>query len=249
MRQEAEHGIFKPVLGALGVASLFLTIVGNLVFSPKSSLTPTQQIASTERALPAERTPQFEPAPVADVAVPTEPAPQTGETIVTSPVELQNSPYESASDVAAVEPAPSAEQGPKSEETIVALPAPGPTLPSATAGEVLVVEQAPQAEQPALPEEALTTDTVVAIVPAEPAISPSEIANDISVADAQPESGITSPNEEGQQQPSTVAAAVPPTPVVLQTLSHHERKLLRKAEHLEKKMNRLMAHGRAIACR
>ncbi len=56
MYQEAETGIFKPVLGALGVASVFLTIVGNLVFSPKpSSLTPTSlKIAVVEPAPPGE---------------------------------------------------------------------------------------------------------------------------------------------------------------------------------------------------
>jgi len=270
MYQEAEQGIWKPVLGALGVATVFLTIVGNVVFSPKPSAAPSLGIAKTglsnsglsnsERSH-TELTPQtgkarhVERAPVVDLQLTTEAA------IVTRPVDSQNPPCDTASgvEVAAQTPLTKPEQGSSNE--LVAVRVDSPALPEETAGRDLVAEltsvpghapvseHSPLPEQVALPEQAPKTGDVIASLPVNGPELPAEIPSTVSVADVSEESATIHAPENREPRPHTVAVASSQSPVVVQRLSHRDRKMLRKVAHQEKKQNRLFKDDQSVVCR
>jgi hypothetical protein len=187
-------------------------------------------------------------------------APTTDATTDSRPIEIQNPPRDLASAVSAVEQAPQAEptpqpeRAPNTDDNVVTLPPAGPVLPREaalpreTGSDVLLADRAPVADPVPLPEPAPNADDRIAALPVEPAASPRETANDISAAIVRTESEMTLPQDDDAQLPPAVAEANSP-PVVVQIMSHHDRKALRKAEHLARKQNRLVNHGRIIVCR
>ena len=245
MYQEAENGIFKPVLGALGVATVFLTIVGNFVFAPKPSSVQTVRLADAQQAPDSERARQIEPAPAAEVAKQPELAPHSPRDLaIDVPVAEQSPPVTSG---LPSETASQPESAPKTGEKLAAVPVEGPVLPGETASHILLVESAPVAEPVPLPEPAPNTDESVAALPQQPPAA-HETASDVSAAHAGSEPVIT-PLHENSSPPPALADADRAPPFVIETLSHHDRRMLRKAEHLAKKQIRLAKHGRVIACR
>jgi hypothetical protein len=265
MYQEVEQGIWKPVLGTLGVATVVLTLVGNVVFAPKPSTPPTLGIANsgtfnsdhshTELTPQAGQPRHVERAPAVDLPVNTE------EAIVIRPVDSQNPPCDSASDVLVADHSPLAKPEPGRDEELVAVRVDSPALPEETAGRVLVAERTPVAghvhdsehaplpEQVALPEQAPKTGDEIASLPVTGPELPAEIPSTVSVADVSEESPTTDAQENREPHPYTVAAASSQPPVVVQRLSHRDRKMLRKIAHLEKKQNRLLKDDQSLVCR
>jgi len=265
MYQEAEQGIWKPVLGALGAASVILTIVGNLVFSPKPSLLPTLKMADSEgpdvdrsnshrsssvMIVPAVRSREIDRSPSLDVpskrAIVERP-------IVAAPVESQNSPCDTASDILVADQAQPREQEPYDEADAAGRLVDLPNSATASEKEVLVTQQAPVAESAAPSEQALQAGPSIAsqpivIAPVDHPNLPNENANDGSVAacDSEPQASQIVENSESRVPPVAVDNSAA---VVVQKLSHYERKMRRKMAHLEKKRNRLLKDDCCLVCR
>jgi len=269
MCQEAEQGIWKPVLGALGVATVFLTIVGNFVFSPKPSLAPTLRIANTglsdaglsvsgppktdlsqtqgsPRAAQARR---VERAPIADLPT------KTDETIVTRPVDRQSVPCDTVSDVALADQTSPAKTEPGSDAERLAARVDPPALAEDTPILVSVAEPAPVSQyvplpdQVALPEDAPKPGDAIASRPIGGPEQPAEKTKEVIVADVSELPPATQSPENLESRPYAVAVASSHQPVVMHRLSHHERKMLRKIAHLEKKQNRLFKDDQSLVCR
>lgn len=256
MYQETEQGVCKPVLGALGVASVFLTLVGHLVFSPNPSLLRTPDRADTDQAPLVDQAQQIAQLPTGRLVPEPEPALEVDETIVSLPVEVPISSRETPGDISVARQVPQSELAPRSDETVVGPLVEGPVLPRETASDVLVAGQTPSAELAPQPEQATKADETIVAVPVErpllsqKADSSQEPGSDVSVADVRPGPDMI-PLADSVDGESPAVAVADPTPAVIvpQKLSHHDRKLLRKAEHLEKRKNRLLAHSRPVAGR
>lgn len=225
MSQGTEQGVWRPVLGALGIATAFLTLVGNLVFSPGQTAAPSPKLTQLEQvsvdapALLAEQATQVDQVPFA------EPAPVAEPVVVADQTSVAEIAKESVAAKAAVV-----------GQVPVAEPAP-------------VAQQVPAAEPPAVAGiETKIVPTVVSL-PADDPVLPSDAARDVSIAEIQPEPDVARPSENRDENAHTIAVARLPQPVVAASLSHHDRKVLRKIAHREKKKDRLVRHDRCIVCR
>jgi hypothetical protein len=247
MYQEAENGIFKPVLGALSIASVFLTIVGNLVFAPKPSLVGTVQLAEARQPTHSEPTRQVEPAP--EAAKLPELATQAPRNLAVDVSVAGNEPLATPDYSSESETVVQPETAPKTGENLVALPLAGPVLPQATVVEVLVSESAPVAESVTLPEPAPNGKESIAVLPVQPVVAANETPIRDSAANVPAEPESTHLHDEGTQRPTAVAELDLPSPFVVEPRSHHDRRMLRKAEHQAKRQIRLAKHGRVVACR
>lgn len=259
MYQEAEQGIWKPVLGALGVATVVLTLVGNVVFAPKPSTSPMLRMAnsgtSNSDQSHSEMSPQAGQARRVERAPVVEQPLNTQEAIVKRPVDSQNLPCDTASDVLVADHSPLAKPEPGRDEDLIAVQVDPPALPDETASPVLVAgqlpdsEHAPLPEQVALPEQAPKTGDVIASLPVSGPELPAEIPSTVSVADVAEESPATHAQENREPRPYAVAAASSQPYVIVQRLSHRDRKMLRKIAHQEKKQNRLLKDDQSVVCR
>jgi hypothetical protein len=186
---------------------------------------------------------------------------KTDDKVVTTPdagksQERQKSPCDSTGDVAAVEPTLPTES--QSDEEIVTGPIDLQKLPDKTDGPVLVAEHAPVVDQVPLPEQAAPAGDPAGSLPiaALPIVGPSVEGQDLP-AESSPAlaaDGRSAPPAPGvfenrESRPHAVAADNPPSCVVVQKLSHYERKLLRKIAHLQKKQNRLFKDDCTLVCR
>jgi hypothetical protein len=157
MCQEAEQGVWKPVVATLGVASVLLSIVGNLVFSPDSLLKKGE--SATGGDLAATSFPQSLDLPRAD----SEPVPVFQQAIEPSSIpilKLANAQHEpqaglapQAEPAAVAELAPQAELLPQTDETVVPIlprkiELPHETaLPRETATDVSVADVRPDTDE------------------------------------------------------------------------------------------------------
>lgn len=289
MYQESEKGIWKPVLGALGAASVILTIVGNLVFSPKPSTLPTLKMADSEgpttdrsnsrrasavMVVPAVQSRQIDESPSLDLSSKPNATTGTNATIgnrpaVTAPVESQKLPCDTASDILLADEALFAEPQPGAEVDIAAGSV-EPSMPSAeTDNPVLVAERAPVADAAATfepvtselaPSELAPSELApqagpsiasqpVLVAPVDRPDSPDANPISVSVADACSPTPAGPLTERGQPHVLPVAVDNSATCVVVQKLSHYERKMLRRVAHLEKKRNRQFKDDCALVCR
>jgi hypothetical protein len=268
MHHEAEQVIWKPVLGALGAASVILMLVGNLVFSPLPSSLPTLKMADSEGPLvdrsnsrrsstvmvvPAVRSRQIDQTPSLDVPAKS-PATIVDRPAVSTPVESQNLPCDTAGDVLIAEQPQPAEQQPHDTGDVVGRSVELPVSPAQTEQPVLVAEQAP-VTQPASPsEQAPHAGPSIASQPAPVAavnhpILPDENAGNISVAACGAQAQPTETLENADSRLPPVAVENSATCVIEQKLSHYERKMRRKLAHLEKKRNRLFNSDCCVVCR
>jgi hypothetical protein len=235
MRENPVQSVWKPVLGALGAASVFLALVGNLVFSPDSQSKPGSQSkkAGSATGVPLAATSAAQsldpPRANCDTRADWEPGPFLAEAAEPSPVpppELAKSEQEPRAEPAAeltrvAEQAPQAELQPKTElhpkadEAVVTLPVESPIVPP---------ESVPPLER---------------ALPGEPATDP-------SVADVRAETESALPDDVRAQHADTVAVGEPSPVFVPLKLSHRDRKVLRKVAHLEKKKKRFEENGRSI---
>jgi|GEM_PF-5234287 len=274
MHHEAEQVIWKPVLGALGAASVILMLVGNLVFSPLPSSLPTLKMAdsegprvdrsnsrrsSTVMVVPAVRSRQIDQAPSLDVPAKS-PATIVDRPTVTAPVESQNRPCDTASDVLIAEQPQPAEQQAQDTGNMVGRSVELPISPAQTEPPVLVAEQAPVV-QPASPSEPISpserapeASPSIASQPAPVAavdhpILPEENAGYISVAACGAQPQPTQTLENADSRLPQVAVENSATCVIEQKLSHSERKMRRRIAHLAKRRNRLFNSDCCVVCR
>src|SRR5258708_5191853 len=106
MCPEAEQGVaWKPVLGALGVARVFLSLFGNFAFAPKPAGPPVTITAQTEPSPLAARVAVHEQGPIAEQALVTEPAAVREQRLVSEQVPV-------AHDAPAAQPVPVAAAAP-----------------------------------------------------------------------------------------------------------------------------------------
>jgi hypothetical protein len=101
---------------------------------------------------------------------------------------------------------------------------------------------------------ALPRELPILTLPRESTFSPEtavlhETANDVSAAGVLSAREMNGADDDGEPDLRQVAIAEPAQPVVVQMLSHHERRALRKIAHLEKKKERAIKHSQALVCR
>ena len=250
MHQEAEQGMWKSVLGALGVVSVLLTIVSNLVFSPDNLLkrggsTTGERIAAKSVELNTDPLgADSQPASAVQQAVepPSRPAPEVAAVDHLSPRLTE----------AIGEPAPEFEEEPAIEHVLVAAQA--PVAEQGQQLEPVVVASQLQLEEPATVEErAIVSDVPqkAAETIFEPPQGPTFVAetdSGVAVAAIQPGRDGTQPSDRRGYNLQNVA--IPDALSVFEpALSHHDRRVLRKIAHLEKKRNRLLQETQPTACR
>jgi antitoxin (DNA-binding transcriptional repressor) of toxin-antitoxin stability system len=235
MFQEAEKGLWKSVMGALGVASVFLTLVGNLVFSPRPASTPRLVLANKLHAPVVAQLHVTAQTPV------TAQVPSAGQGPVLTPGPL-------ADEVQTAAQGPVAEIVPVAERPQIAELLPVADIVPVTE---FVPEPAPvpAGDHTAVAELTPAIDETIVIQPAERQIAVRESARDGLLAEFQPEPELRLPNDDRDERRSMIVAVEPALPVVPQILSHHDRRILRKIAHLEKKWNRLARHDRSLVGR